>query len=102
MDEVVLRVAKALILGLVTFFSIWSITGSMNLGAAVAIVPVVFVSLAFFSGIGYSVAALSLCVSVILLLTGTEWIGTGRRLVEQIISDVKWDDIKAKVPEAGK
>jgi uncharacterized membrane protein len=102
MDEVVLRVAKALILGAVTFFSIWSITGSMNLGAAVAIVPVVFVSLAVFSGIGYSVAALSLCISVILLLTGTEWIGSGRRLVEQIISDVKSDDAKAKVPVVGK
>jgi hypothetical protein len=74
----------------------------MKLGAAVAVVPVVFGALGIFVGIGFAVAGLSLCVSVILLLTGTEWIGSGRLFVEQFISDVKSIDTKAKAPEGGK
>lgn len=102
MDEVVRRVIKALILGAVTFFSIWSVTGSMKLGATIASVPLVLGSLAVLPGIGYAVAALSLCAFVLTLLTGSEWVDSGRRLVEQVISDVKLVDPKAKVPEGGK
>ena len=102
MEEVVRRVGKALILAAVTFLSIYSITGSMRLGAAFAVVPLVFESLAVLSGIGYAVAAFSVCAAVIVLLIGTEWIDSGWRLVEQVISDLKPADTKAKVPEGGK
>jgi hypothetical protein len=102
MDEVVSRVIKALILGVVTFFSIFSLTGSVKLAAAVAVIPILLGSLAVFAEIGFAVATLSLCVSVVILITGTEWVDSGRRLVEQFFSDVKSVDPKAKAPEGGK
>ena len=74
----------------------------MKLGAAIATVPLVFGSLSVFPAIGYAVAALSVCVSVLLMLTGTEWLDSGRCLVEQVIPGVRTVDTRGKVPEGGK
>lgn len=87
--EVAARIGKAIIIAMVTFASVWSITSSAKTGLIVALVPLILGSLAILSEFVYGFAALAFLGAVTLQVIGGEWVNEGRRFADQIYREAK-------------
>jgi hypothetical protein len=86
--EVAIRVAKAFVIAIVTFGSVWAISGSVKIGSIAALVPLILGSLAILSEFAYALAALSLITAVVLQIVPQEWVEAGRRLGGQVVTEI--------------
>jgi hypothetical protein len=92
--EVAIRVAKAFVIAGVTFGSVWAISGSVNIGLIVALIPLLLGSLAILSEFAYGLAALSLIAAVVLQIVPQEWVDAGRRLGGEVVTEIEKQPLK--------